>query len=112
LDAGKATIAKLIPVLESVMERTILDKTGFTRTFNAKLVFNPLDEALPGFPGRDDQTAVLAADLAGLSFFRALEDQLGLKLESRRRPVEVLVIDSVDRPDIRTQRTHMGKEAR
>jgi uncharacterized protein (TIGR03435 family) len=37
-------------------------------------------------------------DLNGPSLVTALQEQLGLKLESTRGPVEILVIDSVDRP--------------
>jgi uncharacterized protein (TIGR03435 family) len=35
---------------------------------------------------------------AGVSLFTAVQEQLGLKLESTRAPLEVLVIDSVERP--------------
>jgi uncharacterized protein (TIGR03435 family) len=40
----------------------------------------------------------LAIDPDGLSIFTAIQEQLGLKLDSTKGPVEVLVIDSVDYP--------------
>lgn len=109
MGAGKVTMAQMVDALESVMERTIVDKTGFSGTFNAQIVFNPLDEALPSFPGRDEvlvrqflsfvrQSTLIAKDVARFSFFRVMEDQLGLRLESRQGPVEVLVIDKMDWP--------------
>jgi bla regulator protein blaR1 len=95
LNAGKTTITQLIPVLELMVGRAILDKTGLTGTFNARLVFNHEPAA---FSEQDQPGFVPPPNLAGLSLFGALEKQLGLKLESRKGPVSVLVIDSVDRP--------------
>ena len=95
LNAGKTTITQLIPVLESMVGRTILDKTGLNVTFNARLVFNHDPSA---FSEQDEPGFAPPPNLAGLSLFGALERQLGLKLESRKGPVSVLVIDSVERP--------------
>jgi uncharacterized protein (TIGR03435 family) len=49
-------------------------------------------------PARDAQASAPDADAAGPSIYSALEEQLGLKLESVKGPVEVLVIDHVERP--------------
>jgi uncharacterized protein (TIGR03435 family) len=38
------------------------------------------------------------AELDTVSLFTAIQEQLGLKLEARKRPVDVLVIEKVDRP--------------
>jgi hypothetical protein len=46
--------------------------------------------------GVHDDTAV--ADVPGISLATAIQEQLGLKLESRRAPIDVLVIASVERP--------------
>jgi bla regulator protein BlaR1 len=71
--------------LAGVVGRLVIEKTGLQGTFNFGLKW--------------------AADLAGAepsgdapSIFTALQEQLGLKLESSRGPVEVLVVDHVEQP--------------
>ncbi len=64
-----------------VLVRPILDRTGLTGTFDVNLEWTP-----------DENPD------AGPSIFTALEEQLGLKLETRKGPVDVLVIDRVERP--------------
>ncbi len=54
-------------------------------------------EARPAVPGLPAPPSP-AADTSGLSLFTALQEQLGLKLESAKGPTEFLVIDSVARP--------------
>jgi uncharacterized protein (TIGR03435 family) len=71
-----------------------MDRTGLAGTFDVVLVFNPegtLELPLP--PG-----ARARLDPNAPSIFTALREQLGLKLDSGRGPVEVLVVDSVQRP--------------
>jgi uncharacterized protein (TIGR03435 family) len=72
-------------VLGGVLGRPVLDKTGFTGSFKASLEFAPIA------PGND-------TDSTKPSIFAALEEQLGLRLESQKGTEEVLVIDSVERP--------------
>jgi len=71
---------RLVPLVNRFVE----DRTGLFGVFDFDLVWTP------------DETA--ATDLSGPSIFTALQEQLGLKLESTKGPVEVLVIDSVERP--------------
>jgi uncharacterized protein (TIGR03435 family) len=72
--------------------RTVLDRTGFTGNFNLSLEFAP-DEAIANGIG-----PAPSANLSGPSIFSALQEQLGLRLESAKGPVEVIVIDHVERP--------------
>ena len=62
--------------------RNVVDKTGLAGGYDLELEFTP------------DQSP----DTTGPSLFTAIQEQLGLKLESQRAPVEVLVIDNVERP--------------
>jgi uncharacterized protein (TIGR03435 family) len=68
--------------------RIVVDRTGLTGTYDLDLQFtqDPLG------PGVGDP----ASDVPSL--FVALQEQLGLRLEAQRVPVDVLVIDSAQRP--------------
>jgi len=65
--------------------------TGLTGGFDAQLTWTP-DASLSNSP----EAPSPASD--GSSLFTAIQEQLGLKLDAQRGPVEVLVIDSVERP--------------
>jgi len=70
--------------------RPVLDDTGLTGAFEIKVEWAP--DPIP-------QQGTPAPELAeGPSIFTALREQLGLKLEATRGPVEMLVIDSVEQP--------------
>ena len=65
--------------------RQVVDKTGLTGRFDFTLTWTP------------EGGASLTDAIDGGTLFTALQDQLGLKLQSQRGPVEVVVIDSVER---------------
>jgi len=69
--------------------RPVIDRTGLSGTFDVLLEFVPEMNGPPGAP---------PADAAGPTFLEALKEQLGLRLEAQKGPVEVLVIDHVDHP--------------
>jgi uncharacterized protein (TIGR03435 family) len=71
----------------------VVDKSGVTGTFNLSLTFSP--EGVRPFP---NDTFTPATDPNLPSLRDALREQLGLRLEAGRGPVEVLVIDSVRQP--------------
>ena len=66
--------------IAGLLDRPVVDGTGLTKRFNGVLDWDP--------EGND-----------GPSIFTALSEQMGLKLESRRGPVEMLIIDRLERPD-------------
>jgi uncharacterized protein (TIGR03435 family) len=92
---GKAIpIAALVSILADIAKRPIINKTGLSGLYDFRLEWS-LDSGLA-----TDQNGQPAAppNASGPSLTTAIQEQLGLKLESARRPVEVLVIDSVQRP--------------
>jgi uncharacterized protein (TIGR03435 family) len=95
LAAGKATMETLTYTLSNLLGRSVIDKTGFTGTFDAYMAYTP-DEALAGTLITGPFKKPAAGGLP--TIFTAIEEQLGLNLESGTGPVEVLVIDDVERP--------------
>jgi bla regulator protein blaR1 len=71
-------------------DRPIVDQTGLTGMFDLTLTFARSQQ-----PGSD---TISAGTAAPASLFTALQEQLGLKLESTKAPVDVLVIDHVEEP--------------
>jgi uncharacterized protein (TIGR03435 family) len=96
LDASGVTTADFIRWLSNVTGRTIVDKTGFTGTFDAKLEYLP--EMAQNVKPIGEGEPPAAVENAAPSLFTALQERLGLKLESERGPVEILVIDRIERP--------------
>ncbi|WP_109484353.1 M56 family metallopeptidase [Occallatibacter savannae] len=90
LKSTGSTIQDLIQMLQSEPEtggRPILDKTGLTDSYDFTLKWT------------QDQTPDASSSQAGNpSLFTALEEQLGLKLIPTKGPVQVVVIDSIERP--------------
>jgi uncharacterized protein (TIGR03435 family) len=89
MSARDVTMSAITRFVENNVGQVVTDRTGLSGTFNMDLDFTRrLSQAPAG-----DQPADSAP-----SIFTALQEQLGLKLESTRGPVEVLVIDSVEQP--------------
>lgn len=84
---------RVVVFLSNILGRPVIDKTGVTGLFNVHLEF-ALDESTPGL-----QLILPASDeRPGPSIFTAVQEQLGLKLNSANGPGEFLVIDHVERP--------------
>jgi bla regulator protein blaR1 len=101
IDAVAVSMSKLIEYVSDDLRGIVIDKTGFTQKFDFHLEFVPgefLANGLgPSTPG-DPVTSTPSAILSGVSIFTALQEQLGLRLTSVKRPIKVLVIDHVERP--------------
>jgi uncharacterized protein (TIGR03435 family) len=97
LDAQGYTMAQLALKLSEVLQRPVLDATETAGRFDFKLEWIPDD--MQAKPPSGDQRLGSSPDAgAGPSFFAALQEQLGLKLESGKVPADVLVIDSAQKP--------------
>ena len=90
----------LASMLAQVVRRSVVDRTGLNGGFDFDLRWTP--DTLPARPGMpaDQPFRVngVEIDPNGPSIFTALQEQLGLRLESERGPVEVVVIDRVEQP--------------
>jgi uncharacterized protein (TIGR03435 family) len=97
LTARAATLVALAGwYLSGIANRIVIDRTGLTGVFDWTLEWSP--EALPQPLRASGAPPTPPGDPNGPSIFTALQEQLGLKLESARGPVDVLVIDSVQQP--------------
>jgi uncharacterized protein (TIGR03435 family) len=80
--------------------RTIIDKTGLKGKYDWTLTWTPDDNTLmlKGPGGRQPGIDAPPPDISEPSLVTAIHEQLGLKLESQKGPVEVLVIDHIEKP--------------
>ena len=79
--------------------RIVLDRTGLTGNYDIDLTWTPDQMPRPAGAGdRPPQINGVAVDPNGPSLFTAVQEQLGLKLDSQRGPVEMLVIDRAEKP--------------
>ena len=92
------TMASLPQTLSEQLHRTVLDKTGLAGIYDLKLEWTPAESQALKEIDRDPMPDSPPADSLGPSIFTALQEQLGLKLESQRGPIEILVIDHVEKP--------------
>jgi bla regulator protein blaR1 len=85
------------PALTRELKRIVVDRTGLTGAFDGTLEWTPVDMPLPP-PGPAPPDAPPPPRADGPSIFTAVQEQLGLKLESTKGPADVLVIDRVEHP--------------
>lgn len=101
LTAENMGLDSLAHHLSRLLSRPVLDRTGLTGRFNFQLEWTPDGEMEggPRGPGQSEKAAAVGApDPAGPSLFTALQEQLGLKLESAKGPGEMVVIDRAEKP--------------
>ena len=86
----RGRMSQLADRLTAMLGRTVVDKTGLDGAYDIELTFAPdIDLANPS----------AAADSGGPSLFTAVQEQLGLKLQAGKGPVEVIVVDSANKPE-------------
>ena len=80
---GYGSLGQLCDFLTRLVERPVIDRTGITGNFDLHLMC-----AIDGYPGFETSPSV----------FDAVQSQLGLKLEARTSPVEITVVDRIEKP--------------
>lgn len=97
LPALNANMADLASVLQTaVLDRPVVDRTELAGRFDFTLTWTPDDSQFRGLGVRVPAPSIDPNAPPGL--FTALQEQLGLRLESTKAPVDVLVVDRVERP--------------
>lgn len=91
---GGTSLSQFASSLSMFVGRTVLDRTGLTGAFDINLAWTP--DQMPQRPSGAPEPPPI--DPNGPSIFTALQEQLGLKLDSQKGPVDVLVIDRAERP--------------
>ena len=79
--AAAIPMTRMALALSHILSRPVVDKTGLAGTFDVTLHWTPDD-----------------VDTSAPTIFTALQEQLGLRIEAQKGPVEVLVIDSAQLP--------------
>jgi uncharacterized protein (TIGR03435 family) len=92
IKGGKIAMPELVRTLSKLVGRSVIDRTGFRGLFDLQLDFVP-DDTTPSMPPPPP-----GSDITGVSIAQALQQQLGLRLESTRGPVEVIVVDHAQEP--------------
>jgi uncharacterized protein (TIGR03435 family) len=101
LVGNAVTLSWFATMLSPRLDRLIIDHTSLAGRFDIRLQWTPsAAENLFLVPTEiiDMNGATVRPDASGPSIFSAIQEQLGLKLESAKAPVEVLVIDHVEKP--------------
>jgi len=97
INASGRTLDQIATMLGTYADRTVVNKTGLTGEYDILLKFRPeAGGPMGGLAPPLSTSADPSADLATLRV--AAQEQLGLRLESARGPVQVLVIDSISPP--------------
>jgi uncharacterized protein (TIGR03435 family) len=96
------TMAMLAGMLSSQLGQTVTDATSLQGKYDVGLYWVTGSRSAPPPPPPPDgggsmPTAVLAESEAGPTLMQAVQDQLGLRLESKKGPVEFIVVDRMEK---------------
>ena len=82
-------MGELADQLSRMLGRPVFDKTGLSGSFDFKLDYAAVEVQ------RDPNSAATAA---AADIFAAIQEQLGLRLEASKAPIDVLVVDKIEKP--------------
>jgi uncharacterized protein (TIGR03435 family) len=107
MGAGQLTgqglpMASLVMMLAQQLGRTVLDQTGLKGNYDINLQWTPDESQAAMFKGPEGGKPAMdnpsPPEPSGPSIFTAIQEQLGLKLDSTKGPVEIIVVDHVEQP--------------
>lgn len=95
--AGGVSLAQLANTLSGLVNRVVVDRTGVADNFEFTLRWTP--EQIPaGFDKKAAAMGLPPIDADGPSLFTAMREQLGLKVDAQKGPVDILIVDRAERP--------------
>jgi uncharacterized protein (TIGR03435 family) len=103
LAGQNASMTQLTTVLAMSLTKPVVDETELTGGYNFSLTWTPaenaggLDAIIARLPP-EVQARIPGSDPNGPSIFTAVQEQLGLRLDSRKVPTEILIIDAAEYP--------------
>lgn len=109
LQAKAAKMSMLVDLLSRQVDRPVIDNTGLTGFYDINLDFKPdMAAMMKGMPGpmmggrgpEGGPGGPAPDSVEAPSIFTAVQDQLGLKLESKKGPVETIVVDHIAKSPI------------
>ncbi len=80
----------------AVLDRPVVDQSGLAGRYDFTLTWTPDETQFGGLGARVPPPSDNASAPPGL--FTAIQEQLGLRLDSTKAPVEILVVDRVEKP--------------
>jgi len=92
-------LSLLVEMLTVRADRPVVDETRLSGLFDLELKWTPLPELQRSVVDPPEAGTTPAVPAEAVSLFVAVEEQLGLKLESKEAPFEMLVIQSAERPE-------------
>lgn len=93
MPARNASMADFVSVLQrAILDRPVVDRTGLMGRYDFNLEWAPDESQFGGDVG------AAPSDTAAPPFFTAIQQQLGLRLEATRGPIETIVVDHAERP--------------
>jgi uncharacterized protein (TIGR03435 family) len=95
--ATKESIGDFVQLVGASADRPVINKTGITGFIDYDILFQPSGAAQPSVEGGGGKTPPNPEEL-NRAVLAAIQDQLGLKLQSAKDAVEILVIDHAERP--------------
>ncbi len=97
LNAQAVSMTMLATSLSNQLGRSVIDKTGLTGNYDVKLEWTPDEGQSFGPKEGGPEGAPPPPSASGPSIFTAVQEQLGLKLEPQKGPVEILIIDRIEK---------------
>jgi len=98
LNARKISMSGIAQALSGLLGHTVVDLTGLKGVYDVILNWAPDERQTTQKPGVPAEAVAPGENASGPSIFAAVQEQLGLRLEARRGPVETLVVDHAERP--------------